>query len=78
MAIASPAPPVNRKKPSAPVEFRVVLTGNQRLTENFILEVRAIAQRCGLEIPSVQVIRQPKVGPKTIKKNVRSCRKTGV
>jgi hypothetical protein len=70
---------VNRNKPGAPMEFRVALTGDRRTVESLILQVRAIAQRCGLEIPSVQVIRQPKVGPKTTKKttkkNVRSRRK---
>ena len=62
------ARPVDRKKSGAPTEFRVVLNGDRRLTENLILEVRAIAQRCGLEMPSVQVIRQPNVGAKTTKK----------
>jgi len=77
MGIASSARAENRKKSGAPTEFRVVLTGGQRVTEDFILEVRGIAQQCGLEIPSVRVIRQPKVGPKRIKKKVRSRRKTG-
>jgi hypothetical protein len=77
MSTAIPARPVNRKKSGAPMEFSVVLTGDQRATENLILEVRAIAQRRGLEIPSVQVIRQPKIGPKTTKKKVRPRRKSG-
>ena len=61
------ARPVDRKKSGAPVEFRVVLNGDRRLTENLILEVRAIAQRCGLEMPSVQVVRQPNVGARATK-----------
>jgi hypothetical protein len=59
------------------MELRVALTGDQRVAENLILEVRAIAQRCGLEIPNIQVVRQPKVGPKTPKKKVRPRRKSG-
>jgi hypothetical protein len=59
------------------MELRVALTGDQRVAENLILEVRAIAQRCGLEIPNIQVVRQPKVGPKTQKKKVRPRRKSG-
>jgi len=43
------------------MELRVALSGDQRVAENLILEVRAIAQRCGLEIPNIQVVRQPKV-----------------
>jgi hypothetical protein len=38
--------------------------GDQRLTENLILELRAVARDCGLEIPSFEVVRQPRVGPK--------------
>jgi hypothetical protein len=76
MGIPTSARPVDRKKSGAPAELRVVLTGDRRVTENLILEVRAIAQRCGLEMPSVQVIRQPNVGAKTTKtKKVASNRK---
>ena len=57
------------------MEFRVVLSGDQRMTENVILKVREIAQRCGLETPSVRIIREPKVGPKTTKKKARLGRK---
>jgi hypothetical protein len=77
MGTPTSARPVNRKKSDSPMEFRVVLTGDRRLTENLILEVRAIAQRCGLEMPSVQVIRQSNVNAKTTKtKKVASHRKT--
>jgi hypothetical protein len=76
MGIPTLARPSDRKKSDAPMEFRVVLAGDRRVTENFILEIRAIAQRCGLEMPSVQVIRQPRVGAKsTKKKKVPSHRK---
>jgi hypothetical protein len=63
------------------MELCVVLRGDRRLAENVILEVRAIAQRCGLEPPSVQVTRQPLVGPKAAKapkaKKPSSRRKPG-
>jgi hypothetical protein len=76
MKMGIPTLALDRKKPDAPMELRVVLTGDRRATENLILEVRAIARRCGLEMPSVQVIRQPNVGAKTMKtKKVASHRK---
>lgn len=53
-----------KKKSVVPLQLRVALTGDQRLAENVIIEVLAAARRCGLEAPSVQVIRQPRVGPK--------------
>jgi hypothetical protein len=55
---------VTRKTPDAPMQLSVALTGDQRLAENLILEVRAMAKRYGLEIPSVEIVRQPRVGPK--------------
>jgi hypothetical protein len=68
---------MNQKKSGAPRELRVALRGDRRVAENLILEVRALAQRCGLEIPRIEVIRQPKVGPKMIKKTVMRRRKPG-
>lgn len=56
--------PVTKKKPRAPMQLSVALTGDQRLTENLILEVRDVARRYGLEIPDIQVRRQPRLGPK--------------
>jgi hypothetical protein len=53
-----------KKKSIAPLQLRVALTGDQRLTENVIIEVLAAARRCGLDPPRVQVVRQPRVGPK--------------
>jgi hypothetical protein len=57
------------------MELRVAVSGDQRVVENLILEVRAIAQRCGLEIPNIRVVRQPKVGPKTPKKKKSNPRR---
>jgi hypothetical protein len=59
-----PARRATRKKSVAPLQLRVALTGDQRLAENVIIEVLAAARRCGLDPPSVEVIRQPRVGPK--------------
>ena len=70
-----PVNPMNQKKCAAPLQLKVALKGDQRLVENVILEVRAIAQRYGLEIPSVSVVRQPSVGPKT--KTLAPRRKPG-
>jgi hypothetical protein len=58
------APSVTRKTPHAPMQMSVALTGDPRLAESLILEVRAMAKRYGLEIPSVEIVRQPRVGPK--------------
>ena len=55
---------VSKKKSDAPMQMSVDLTGDQRLAENVILEVRAIAKRYGLETPNVEIVRQPRVGPK--------------
>jgi hypothetical protein len=62
---------MKQKKGDAPMQVRVVLAGDQRLAENVILEVRAIAQRHGLEIPDVSVIRQLSVGSKSKKSTSR-------
>jgi hypothetical protein len=58
---------VARRKLPAPIQMNVVLKGDQRLAENVILEVRAIAKRHGLEIPSVRVVHRRAVGPKIAK-----------
>ena len=57
---ASPATKTLR----SPMQMRVALTGDRRLAENLILEVRAMAARCGLEPPAVEVVSQPRGGPK--------------
>jgi hypothetical protein len=46
------------------MQMSVALTGDQRSAESLILEVRAMAKRYGLEIPSVEIVRQPRVGAK--------------
>lgn len=53
-----------KQKPRAPAQLSVGVAGDQRLAENVIIEVLAAARRCGLEPPIVQVVRQPRVGPK--------------
>jgi hypothetical protein len=55
---------VTKKKSRPPLQLSVALTGDRRLTENLILEVRAMAKRYGLETPNIDVVRQPRVGPK--------------
>jgi len=55
---------MTKKTPDAPMQLSVGVTGDQRLAENLILEVRAMAKRYGLEIPRVEIVRQPRVGPK--------------
>ena len=69
-----PVGAVSKKKRPAPNELRIALTGDQRATENVILEVRAIARRFGLEIPSVKVVRQPLIAPKVVKRTLRGRR----
>jgi hypothetical protein len=55
---------VTKQKSRPPMQLSVALTGDQRLTENLILEVRAMAKRYGLETPNIEIVRQPRVGPK--------------
>ena len=40
------------------MQLKVVLRGDQRLAENVILEVRAMAKRRGLESPQISVMRE--------------------
>jgi hypothetical protein len=47
-----------------PSVLTVALTGDRAMVENVILEVRALAQKFGLEISDVTVIREPTVVPK--------------
>jgi hypothetical protein len=61
---------------AAPTQVRVVLTGDQGLTQNVILEVRAIAKRLGLKMPAVSIESQGSVGSKTVKPTQRSKRKS--
>lgn len=73
--IPLPMDPINRRKLAVPLQLKVVLKGDRRLAESVILDVRAAAQRCGLEIPSIQIERRPRVGPKT--KRLTSSRGPG-
>ena len=41
------------------MHLKIDLNGDRRVTENVILEVKAIARRLGLKIASVEVIRKP-------------------
>jgi hypothetical protein len=59
------APSVTKKTSRDSMQMSVALTGDQRLAENLILEVRAMAKRYGLETSNVEVVRQPRVGPKS-------------
>ena len=47
------------------MQLSVALKGDQRQTENLIVEVRALAKRYGLETPNIEILRKPRVGPKT-------------
>jgi hypothetical protein len=47
-----------------PNVLTVALTGDRATVENIILEVRALAQKFGLVIPDVTVIREPAIVPK--------------
>jgi hypothetical protein len=58
------APRLTKKTPDAPMQMSVAFTGDQRSAESLILEVRAMAERYGLEMPSVEIVRRPRVGPK--------------
>ena len=73
---ASKTRSVTPKKLRSPVTIDVVLKGDQRLAENVILEVRAIAERHGLEIPNVRVVRRHVVGPKLAKSEARRTRES--
>jgi len=57
------------------MELKIALTADRRTVEDLILEVRAIAQRCGLDIPDIKLIPQAKVGPKTTRKKAKPRRK---
>jgi len=45
-----------RSKPRAPAKLEVVLEGDRRLAEDLILEVRALAERYGLEVPTAKIV----------------------
>jgi hypothetical protein len=47
------------------MRLKVELATNPRVMENIILEVRALAQRYGLEVPDVKVAHHRAMGPRT-------------
>jgi hypothetical protein len=49
------------------MELSVILNGDERLAENLILEVQAIAKRHGLDISTTRVIRKAALGTRTAK-----------
>jgi hypothetical protein len=51
---------VKTKKTDAPTEFKLTVSGGRRVEEELILEIRALARRCGLEVQSVQIVPQPR------------------
>jgi hypothetical protein len=51
-------------EPDEPRVLTIALTGDRAMVENIILEVRALAQKCGLQIPNVFVVSDPAVVPK--------------
>jgi hypothetical protein len=60
----SPVGPVSKKKSSKGTQLRLVIAGDRRLAENVIVEVRAMAQRLGTKVPSIEVVRRPPPGAK--------------
>ena len=60
------------------MELSITLTGDRRLAENVILEVRAMAQRYGLEIPSVRVLPESSIGPRKLRSAPRDKRRANL
>jgi hypothetical protein len=55
------------------MQLSIAMKGDQRLTENLIVEVRAMAKRYGLAPPSVEVVRKARMGPRTnLKTNLKT------
>jgi hypothetical protein len=52
------------------MQLKVGVKGDQRLAENVILEVRDLARRFSLEIPSIRIVRRPSMGAKVPKHKV--------
>ena len=50
------------------MQLKFAVKGGQRVAENLVLEVRAIAQRLGLETSAVEMERPPKARPKKTRK----------
>ena len=64
---------MKKRKATLPLKLNVDLTGDRRLAENVILEVRAAARRVGLEIANVDIVKQQPARPK-IRKSARRSR----
>jgi hypothetical protein len=64
---------VSKKKSGKGTQLSLVIAGDRRLAENVVVEVRAIAQRLGMEIPKIEVVRQPSARLKA--KRQRSVRR---
>ncbi len=63
--------PAKPKHPASRARLEVVLAGDRRLAENVILEVRALAERYGLEVPEAKVVRETAARPKARKATPR-------
>jgi hypothetical protein len=58
---------VKKGQPSSPMQLKIGVAGDRRLTENVILEMRAAAERIGLDISNIEVVGQAPSGRKTRK-----------
>jgi hypothetical protein len=57
------------------MQLKVVLDGHdKRLAENVMLEVRALARRCGLEVADVKVVSRRAAKPKKLTRRRRASR----
>jgi hypothetical protein len=68
---------MSRKTSRAPIQINFVLKGDKRLVENLIFEVRAIAERRGLEMPKVRIAHSPAVGPKVANSRAEKVKSPG-
>ena len=51
--------PTRKRAPKSPrVRLEVALAGDTRLVENVVLQVRELAQRLGLGVPQVRILRR--------------------
>ena len=66
---------MTKRKSAAPMQLKIDVAGDQRLTENAILEVRATARRFGLEISNIEFIRGSSNGRKARKPASRQKRR---
>jgi hypothetical protein len=64
-------------KPTAGRQLRVSLAGDRRTAENLILELRALAQDCGIAVADAKVVSPLKIGRTSVKK-LKKTRKSKV